>query len=219
MANVFAMMLFPVLLVVVGDKGEVDAQEQAEDKSLHHAGQELDWQQECAEWDADGEVADVDEVGAELVDRFGGLVSSIDVSKESQGKRQILHQLGNDFDDEDQNRDQDVGRSEFRSREVAEVTEEPVCLDSFVLDVADCDECHREVKAEVRGGRCWHEERQDVADEDDQPESDEDGDVFASGRAHRRDRHVLQEEIKLLESLGEPVVKNPFFETSLCHLE
>ena len=93
---------------------------------------------------------------------FGCLVTTIDVSENSEAKRQVLHDLGDKLDHEQHSRDQDENSGHFRSSKVLKVTEQAVSFDSLVLDVANRDKSHSQVEAEISSRSVSEEQREDV---------------------------------------------------------
>lgn len=152
----FTVTVVTVILIVVRDEREVHAGEEAEDHRLDKASQELDGDEQLAEWQE-----------ADLVHRVDRLVTAVDVSEQSKTQRNVLHDFGNDFNHEDHRGDDHERPAQLRTGKVREVADHAVGLDAFVLDVSDGYKRHSKVEAKNRRWRSSDEQRNDVAEEDD----------------------------------------------------
>lgn len=199
-----------MVVLVVGDQTQVDAEEEAENEGLNHTSEEFDRHQKRA---------DRDDSATQQVHCLGSLVASVNVPVKPKAEGNVLHRFRDDFDDKNHSVDGNESQSHFGSGEVRKVSDHPVRAHPFVLYVPDGDESHTEIEAEIgcwRRGEC---QRNEVAEKDHDPEGHDHRHIFSSMCPDDSDTEVFDEDIELFgilsDSLGEEPLVQALFGT--CH--
>lgn len=182
-----------IAVIVVGNQAEINAGEKRKDQGLDQAGQDFEGKQEFS---------DREECWlAQFVHGFDSRVATAHVCKNSDAERNVLHDFGEHFDKEDHQRDRKERKAKLWTSEVADMAKDAVCLHTFVLNITDGYQRHSKVKAEDCGWRSWSKQGDNVAYEDDHPETGEHRNVLSTVWANSSERHVFEEEVKLF---GQP---------------